>query len=111
MITAGGKRVGQPGVNGSAVMLDGGNLAVHDAPGANDLPAEGVADGLMPQADAHERHRRVELTDDIHRNARLARRTGAGRQENRLRLELLNALQGDFIVAVDLDIFTHLSQV
>ena len=39
----------------AAVVKDGRRLAVHQAPGAHDAPAEGLPDGLVPQAHAEDR--------------------------------------------------------
>ena len=49
------ERVRQPGEHALAVVVDRRRLAVHDPRGAHDLAAEGLADGLVAQADAQDR--------------------------------------------------------
>ena len=47
--------VGRPAEYALAVVIDCAGLAVHQVAGADDLAAEGFADGLVAQADAQDR--------------------------------------------------------
>src|SRR5690606_34010367 len=63
-------------------MVDGGYLAVHDAPGANDPATEGGADGLVAEADAEQRNAAGEVFYRGDGNTRLIGRAGAGRDHD-----------------------------
>jgi hypothetical protein len=63
-------------------MMDLIDLAVDRQGRAHDIAAEGLADGLMAEADAEHRHGVSRGADQIETNACLARRAGAGRQHD-----------------------------
>ena len=48
---------GQAGEDSLAVVRDGAGFAVHEVLGADDLAAEGFADGLVAEADAEDGRR------------------------------------------------------
>jgi len=52
MVPARREGVGKTFKNGAAVVDDGRRLTVHYPWGPHNLPAEGIADGLMTEADA-----------------------------------------------------------
>ena len=57
------------------------------------------------------RHVPMEMPDDVHGDARLLRRAGAGRKKDGLRLERLDFLDGDRVVAVHDDVLAELAQI
>ena len=56
VVARGDERVVEPGEQPAVVVVDPVGLAVHQPLGPDDLGPEGLADGLMPQAHAQERH-------------------------------------------------------
>ncbi len=66
------------------VVMDAAGLAVHEVRGANDLAAEGVADGLMTQADAQKRNLAGEAPDDVDADAGILGHARAGRDDDAL---------------------------
>ena len=67
------KGIGQAAINGLPVMKDGGGLAMPDPFGPDHIAPKGIANGLMPQADAHDGNDLIKLPDHFNRNARLLR--------------------------------------
>ena len=78
MITSGGEGIGQSREDGSAVMMNRRDLSVHDSSGADNLTSESVTDGLVPQADDHDRYCFVKFVYDLHSNPRIKRCAGNG---------------------------------
>src|SRR5215471_4039442 len=78
MIACGGQGVVEPGENTVSVMAYGRELAVHDAPGANDAPSECLADRLVAQANAEDRDLAGEALNQRHRDARFRWRARSG---------------------------------
>ena len=68
---------GEPREEAAAVVQDGRGLAVHQAPGADDAAAEGLPDGLVPEAHAEDGQLAAERCDSRERDARLVRRARA----------------------------------
>jgi hypothetical protein len=99
------------GEDALAVVLDLAGLAVHQALGADHLAAEGLADGLMAQANSKDGHFAGHVADQRNQNAGLAGRARAGREQNALGLERLDLFDGQFVVAMDLDLGAQFSQV
>ena len=56
VVTSRLERVGQASINPLAIVVDQGNLAVHDPVGPDDLGTVNVADALVPQADSQDGH-------------------------------------------------------
>src|SRR5690606_14164707 len=80
-------------------MVDGGYLAVHDAPGANDTATEGGADGLVAEADTEQRDAAGEMFYRGDGNTRLIGRAGAGRNHDVARRHGFDAGEVDLVVA------------
>src|SRR5579875_4199031 len=78
-------RVRQAGEHAAAVVRDAGDLAVLDLSRPFNDRAERLADALVTEADAEDRHLAGEAANKLHRDARLARRAGAGRDHDPLR--------------------------
>src|SRR5690606_21089430 len=76
-----------------------GNLAVHDALGADDAATEGSADGLVAKADAEQRDAAGKMFDGGHRDARLIGRAGARRDHDVARRHGFDAGEIDLVVA------------
>ena len=73
--------------DGAVVVLDGLGLAVHELRRADDLAAEGCADGLVAEADAEDgdllvSRKRGEVLDERDEDAGVLRRAGAGREDD-----------------------------
>ena len=82
-----------------AVVGDAARLAVHETLGGDDARAERLRDGLVPEADAEERHLAGEFPYGGERYAGRVRIAGAGREDDRLRLEGGDAREVDLVVA------------
>ncbi|OFX23806.1 MAG: hypothetical protein A2V77_19855 [Anaeromyxobacter sp. RBG_16_69_14] len=85
MVAAGDEGGGQAGVETLAAVVDRARLAVDDAVVADHLASEGLADGLVPQADAQDGQRSRQVANGWHRDARFLRRARAGRQHEAVR--------------------------
>ena len=72
------ERIGQAAKNTLVIVMNGRSLAVHDAFVAHHFAAENVADALMSQANAEDRHVGGEAAQHLVGDAGLARRTGPG---------------------------------
>ena len=77
----------------------------------HDLAAERLADRLMAQADAENRHLPASLLDDFQRHAGLVRRARPGRDHDALRRQLANLLDRQLVVARDAHVLTQLAEV
>jgi hypothetical protein len=86
VIAGGGERARQAGEHADARVLDGGGLAVHQRPGSDHPAAERVADCLVAEADAEDRHPAAEAADHLERDAGLGRRARPGRDADAVRL-------------------------
>jgi hypothetical protein len=104
VITGGLKRIVDALKQGAAVVADLIDLAVHESTRADDLSAEGLADGLMPQADAQDRQLAGEFGDTFDRDAGFAGGAGTGRDNEPVGLAREDFVDGDLVVAVDLDV-------
>src|SRR5579875_391924 len=60
-------------------------LAVHRAQSAGHPAAENLADALMAEANSENRHAAGIVRDELHRDPRLVRRAGSGRNHDGLR--------------------------
>ena len=92
-------------------MGDRAGFAVHQVAGADDLAAEGLADGLMAEADSQDRRLAGHAADQRNQNAGLAGRAGARREQDALGPERLDLIDGQLVVAIDLDLRAQLTQV
>jgi hypothetical protein len=88
VVAAGGKRLRQALEHPAAVVIDGGDLAVHQLGCAHDAAAEGGADPLVPEADAEHGALGAKPADDVHRNAGILRASRPRRDDDPLRPEL-----------------------
>src|SRR5215472_11535414 len=70
----------------AAAVLDFRKLAVHRDRRADDLAAEGLADGLMAETDAEDRDARRCSRNQVEADAGLVRRARAGREHDGVRL-------------------------
>jgi hypothetical protein len=70
--------LGQPGEHAFLRGLDRADLAVHHLLGADHLAAERLADGLVAQAHAQQRHLAGEVLEHGHRDAGLGGLHGPG---------------------------------
>src|SRR5215217_2193391 len=112
MISGGLERIRKPRKNSCAVVSDHRDLAVHDSWSAHDCPPERLADGLMAEADAEDRHGAGQSLYQRDRDAGLARRAGSRRNDDAIqrRDQLLDIVDRDCIVATYQDIRPELAQ-
>src|SRR5579859_1773485 len=111
VIARGGKGIGHAFKEVLPVMLYGRSLAVHHAVIDDDLAAEGVANALMSQTNAEERGIAAKSADDFIGEAGFARGTGTGGNENAFGLQFADLVEGNLVVAMDLQIHLHLTEV
>src|SRR3984957_8109956 len=107
MVAAGGKFPRHAAEQPAAVMQHGGHLAVHQARGAHDFPAEHFHQGLVAETYAEDRNAPGERLDHAHRNAGVARRAGSGRNDQMRMLLRERLLDRDGVVAVYVDVRTQ----
>ena len=86
-------------------------LAVHEVLRAYDASAEGSANGLMSQTYAKERHFPGKIPDEVNADASLLRCAWARGNDNAIRVQPLDSVNSDLIVASNLDLRTELAQV
>ncbi len=85
-----------------ALVLDPRQLAVHRLGRPHDLATEHLADRLMAEADAEQRHLRLgRRRDEIHADAGLVRRARARRQHDAVGLQGERVGDRDLVVAMD----------
>jgi len=86
-------------------------LAVHQSRGRDHPRAEGLPDRLVPEADPQDRDAPGEALDGRHGDARILRPSGPGRDDQAARLERLELVHGQAVVAQDAHLGAHLHQV
>jgi hypothetical protein len=101
VVAGDGEVLGQAGEDTLARMPYRRGLAVGRLRGAHDLAAEGLGDGLVPEADAEHRHPAAEVANDVHRNAGLVGGTGAGRDDDVIGGEGLDVAHRERVIAED----------
>src|ERR1035438_9965690 len=111
MVAGGGEGIGHALEQILAVMLNERGLAVHHAVVDDDVAAEDVADPLVPKADAKQRDSRTKGADDLVRQPRFARRARSRGNQDALGGQRADLLNGNAVVAVDLQLHLHLPQV
>src|SRR5690606_37048927 len=94
-----------------AGVADRRDLAVHDPPGAYDLPAVGGGDRLVSKADAEDRRTSAEAADALDAHPGLRRCARTGRDDDTARLHPLDLFDRDLVVASDDRIRTQLAQI
>src|SRR4051812_15598558 len=94
-----------------AVVADARGLAVHDAPGPHHLSAEGLADRLMAEAHAEERHAARERRDQLERDAGIAGGARTRREHDVGRRERRDFVDGNLIVPEHPHLRPELAQV
>ena len=75
------------------------------------LRAKRMRNALVPEAHAHQRQLRAEGLDNLIGQTRLARRAGAGRDEDALGLQGLHLIERDFVIAMHLHIHVFLAKI
>ena len=100
--------LGQAREDPLAVVSDAARLAVQERLRLADLASEGLDDRLMAEADPEGRDGRPEPPDQLHRDARILRASGAGRDDEPVGCERLRLLHRDRVVAEDLDLGAEL---
>jgi len=86
-------------------------LAVHRLGGAHDLAAIDLADRLMAQADAQDRHGAIRLFDHLQADARLVGGAGAGRQDDAFGLHRQRLRRRNLVIADDFYLRPQLAQI
>src|SRR3990170_2145566 len=108
VVAHGGEGIFEPAENSLPVVSDFRKLAVHDRRCANDLTAEGGADGLMAEADPKDWRASTEALDGVAGDACFFGGAGAGGNHDLLGPQLLDLIQSDFIVAKYSDLSAEL---
>jgi len=96
------ERIAEAGEDASAIVVDRRNFPVHDPGVADDLAAEGMADALMPEADAEDRYRRREFLKYIVGNPGFLRRARPRRDDDVRRRDRPDLGEAEPVVAVHL---------
>ncbi len=102
MIARGGEVLGQAGEQALARVMHFGQLAVHQIGRPHHLAAIDLADGLMTEAHAEDRHHRSGTGDQLQADAGTIRIARAGRQHDGLGAFRQHLVHGDLVVAVHL---------
>ena len=84
---------------------------MHQLLGVDDLAAEGLADALVAEAHAENRHLAGEFLDQRHRDARLVGRARAGRNHDMVGLERRDLLHRDLVVAEYPHLLAQLAEI
>ena len=84
---------------------------MHDLARTHDAPAEGLADALVPEADAENRNAPGEAPDHLERDAGLVRRARPGRDHDLRGRERLDGVERDLVVAHDVHPGAQLAEV
>ncbi len=111
MVAHGGERIFQRSENGSIVMDDLRQFAVHNRRRANDFRPESRADALVTETNAQDRRAGAEATNDGTRNAGFFGCARAGRDDNFVRPQRYYFIEGNLIVAEDPDLRTQFAKV
>src|SRR5208337_3183532 len=101
----------EPAKDSSGVVLDARDLAMHGDWRPHHLAAEGLPDRLMAEADAEERRRLARRPHEVEADARLVRRAGTGRENDRVRLRGQSLLHADLIVPPHRDVCAELAEI
>lgn len=111
VITRTGNRIGQPPKHTLARMGHGRHLTVHQRFGADYPAAERLAYRLMPEAHAHNRQPAGKMAHRRHGNPRFFGRTRTGPDNEILRIQCLDFLQRNIIVAAHGDFLPQFSEI
>ena len=84
---------------------------MHDAIVDNDVPTKGITNALMPEANPQQRHLLPKPADNVIGQPGFARRTWAGRDQNALGIQFANLVEGNLVIAADLQRHLHLAQI
>ena len=94
----------------ATVVADARDFAVDDLARAHDLAAEDLADGLVAEADAENRHPAAKFADDIFADARLLRDARPRRDDDARVMLRLDLGHCRLVMADDLDVRAKLRQ-
>ena len=97
-------------IEAATVVADARDFAVDDLARAHDLAAEDLADGLVAEADAENRHPAAKFADDILADTRLLRDARPRRDDDARVMLRRNLIDCRLIVADDLDFRAELCQ-
>ena len=84
---------------------------MHQSCRADHLATKGLADGLMSEADAEQRHASGEVANELDTDARFLRRTRPGRDYDAVGMYRFDLVDGDLVVAADHDLFAQFAKV
>src|SRR4051812_11492573 len=87
------------------------SLPMHHSIIDDDLAAESMPNALMPQTDAENRNLAAKPSNHLVGQPTLPRRAWPRRNQNPFRLQLLDAIERDFVIAMHLHRDVHLPQV
>src|SRR5258705_5148053 len=111
VVARGDEGVAGSGEHAAAVVPDRGRLAVHPRLRPRDRGAGRLADRLVAEADAEDRRRRAEATDDLERHARLIGIARTRRDHDALGSLGDDGVTAERVVAHDLERRAQLTEV
>src|SRR5215472_142103 len=111
VITGGRERVRQLAEDIFAVVMDLAGFAMEKFRSADDFSAKSCTNGLVAEANTEDWKFSGKTLDELDGNARFPRRTRSGRNDNALRAAAGDFFNGDFVVAMDFDVRTELTQI
>ena len=91
--------------------MDAAGLAVHQLGRAHDAAAEGLADGLMAEANAEQRHLAGKAADHVDADAGILRLARTGRDDDAIGLARGDFIERDLVVAAHFELLPQLAEV
>src|SRR6185312_1537690 len=111
MISRRDERRRQIGKDAAAIVVDARRLAVHRDAGPHDLGAVGGADALVSQANAEDRNAAAKAADQVGGHAGLGGRAGAWRDDDPLRRERRDLIEGNGVISTNERLAAQLAHV
>ncbi len=92
-------------------VLDLGDFSVHEPTCSHHIPAEYMADALVPQADAQQRRGLAKASDHFIADARFFRCAGTWRDANVIWVQFCDLIERNAIISMHLHVRPHLAKV
>ena len=112
MVSAAGNRLGQSCKNGAGhIQYHLACLAMHQVGSTDNCSAESFTNGLMSQTHAQHRNLAVEVADRLHGDAGIFRVSRSRREDQCLRVQSFDLLNGDLVVADYLNVTVQFTDI